>query len=166
MRPRFEDEACALRSDEAIVQPMVLAVWLVLLARVCVCLYAIAALPLCHMPCHVICPPLTCERVLPSSSRSVCVCVCVHFAHRRAMPELSFSDFWRDANLGRLKEVRGVRCRCMAAHSPHTIAMCLCLQYPAVRARGVPHTAPFSSPVLLLFPPLPLCPDGTEKHRC
>lgn len=25
------------------------------------------------------------------------------------MPELSFSDFWRDANLGRLKEVGGVR---------------------------------------------------------
>lgn len=25
------------------------------------------------------------------------------------MPELTFSDFWRDANLGRLKEVR--RCR-------------------------------------------------------
>lgn len=27
------------------------------------------------------------------------------------MPELSFSDFWRDANLGRLKEVGGVRTR-------------------------------------------------------
>ncbi|CAM9340569.1 unnamed protein product [Scytosiphon promiscuus] len=26
-------------------------------------------------------------------------------ARRRAMPELTFSDFWRDANLGRLKEV-------------------------------------------------------------
>lgn len=25
------------------------------------------------------------------------------------MPELSFSDFWRDANLGRLKEVGGMR---------------------------------------------------------
>ncbi|CAM9709130.1 unnamed protein product [Ectocarpus sp. 4 AP-2014] len=28
-------------------------------------------------------------------------------ARRRAMPELSFSDFWRDASLGRLQEARG-----------------------------------------------------------